>query len=158
MKKKITNGLKCFSETDISNDETGIVIKCYHAQSALSSVKPYKIIVRFLYRLTYVRIRCQTLRAPAKHPEPSGRYADIPLENAGEIALIFKAGPAGDLGEGQIRSIKIGFASLDAQLVQIFGEGTPGLLFDDAAQVGSRKWTCAATSSKAIFSVKWLSI
>lgn len=30
-KKKIANGLKCLSETDISNSETGIVIKYYHA-------------------------------------------------------------------------------------------------------------------------------
>ena len=76
------------------------------------------------------------LCSAAKRPIPAGRHPGVTLENPGEIALVVKAGQAGDLGEGQIRTAQVGFALLNAQLIEIFRECASGFFLDHPAEIG----------------------
>ena len=58
------------------------------------------------------------------------------FKNAGEVALVVKSDRTGDLRDRHAGRTEQGFAALDSQAVDIFGECAAQLILDDAAEVG----------------------
>ena len=58
------------------------------------------------------------------------------FKNAGEVALVVKSDRTGDLRDRHAGRTEQGFAALDSQAVDIFGECTAQLVLDDTAKIG----------------------